>query len=163
MFSAFKECAERCQRTVSVAGLTTTRWIRYREMDLQPPMSKQGSQITVDVGKSCELNSPLRVFTSHIVGDYKSVTLTNSKWKEGVHEVPQTEGNIKLHLSDRSDICSFLGEDNASTLVIIAISFVVVFISYIIYLKARTYMYDIDEYIRIEKGLCIVSVLATNV
>ena len=111
---------------------------------------------TIKIGSSCELNAPIRIsYYDAALGDFDFVKLPEYMWKEGKHELPGSDGDIILVFSDRSDVCSILGEDNASSAIIVSITFVVIIFTYLIYLKARTYLYDIDEYIRLEKGFFV--------
>eukprot|EP01084_Bolivina_argentea_P319227 553701_1 len=147
----YTKCQTKCQRQIEMNLIgKSIHGIRYREMDIIS--FNGGSNDKFDIGKSCELNAPIRIYTSEFeqLWNFDIVSIDELKWKKGKYTI---YSNVELELGDRNNICGFLGEDNASLIIILSIISIVLIILFLIYLQIRGKIYNFEQWSTIQAQL----------
>ena len=145
----YNECQTKCQRDVAmILSSNTVYGIKYREMDILN--YNGGSNTEFDIGKSCELHAPIRVYQTDKLWNFEIINIDDISWKEGDHQIFD---GVTLRLSDRNNICGLFGEDNATIMIILGIITIILIILFLIYLQIRNKIFDFNEWIKIQSEL----------
>ena len=146
----FNECQVKCQRDIQMMlNNNNIHGIRYREMDVLAHNGRSKKEF--DIGKSCELHAPIRVYKTDKLWNFEVINEEKLKWKHGTDKIYD---GVTLSLSDRSNVCGLLGENDATMLMILGIVAAVLFVLFMIYfIVIRNKIFDFNEWIRIQAEL----------
>lgn len=146
----YNECQTKCQREITmILNSNDVKGMRYREMDVLTHTAPHKTEF--DIGKSCELHSPLRIYKSDQLWNFETVNANKLRWKEGTDKIYD---GVTLALTDRSNVCGLLGENDATLLMILGIIAAVLFVILLLYVFViRKRIFDVDKWMRIQAEL----------